>query len=61
MGERLAPLLEAGLTASRTSRKDIADPEPRPRDLSLDSTLFRSRFPGLATLSYEDECRRMMS
>jgi dTDP-4-dehydrorhamnose reductase len=61
MGTRLAPVLGADVVLTRASRTAASGAEPRPRDLSLDSTLFRARFPGIATRPYEEECRRMLN
>jgi dTDP-4-dehydrorhamnose reductase len=46
MGQRLAAFLgvpPAGIVAAR--REQVAAPEPRPRDTSLDSSRWRQRFP----------------
>jgi dTDP-4-dehydrorhamnose reductase len=63
IGQRLAGacgLSDRGLVRGSRSRSRtvVAGGEPRPRDLSLDSSVFRARFPGLGGLSFEDECRR---
>ena len=64
IGKRVAAVLglsdRALVPGSRTA---IASAEPRPRDLSLDSSVFRACFPdlaGRAPASFEDECRRML-
>ncbi len=45
MGQLLADALGIRLTIVRSSRNGTAQPEPRPRDVSLDSSRWRSRFP----------------
>jgi len=42
----------------RASRTSIGG-EPRPRDVSLDSTAFRRAFPGIAVEPFAKECARM--
>jgi dTDP-4-dehydrorhamnose reductase len=55
MGMRIAKWLEIEQPAiEKKSRLSIAG-EPRPRDVSLDTSLFREKFPGIATSSLEDE------
>jgi dTDP-4-dehydrorhamnose reductase len=60
MGDRLARHLgRSSATIARGVRAAVTGGEPRPRDVSLDSTAFRDRFPKLATASFEEECVRM--
>jgi dTDP-4-dehydrorhamnose reductase len=49
MGQRLADFLGVSSSAIvAVKRADIPSPEPRPRDTSLDSSRWRSLFPGLS-------------
>ncbi|HEV3342906.1 MAG TPA: SDR family oxidoreductase [Pirellulales bacterium] len=61
MGERLARVLgrEADSLVAVTRDSATAD-EPRPRDSSLDSSLWRSLFPRHPWPSYEEAQREMM-
>ena len=60
MGERLA--LHLGLQADLlipSSRTSMVG-EPRPRDVSLDRSLFDASFRDVARASFEDECAQML-
>jgi dTDP-4-dehydrorhamnose reductase len=62
MGRRLAAVLgvdDANIRA--VTRADLAAPEPRPRDLSLDSTHWRSLFPDLPWPTYEAALRTFLN
>lgn len=62
MGQRLADFL--GCDAScivPAARASAAAPEPRPRDLSLDSTRWCGLFPTLAWPCWEDALKQMIS
>lgn len=64
MGARLARVLgisEAEIDAllERASRTTVPG-EPRPRDLSLDTTLFHRLHPGRSSPRFEDEVTRML-
>lgn len=53
-GQRLAAYLKVRPElVQRASRLDNAAPEPRPADLSLDSTRFRNQFPGFRSQTLE--------
>jgi dTDP-4-dehydrorhamnose reductase len=61
MGIRLARHL--GLSDAsivRGSRNRASSPEPRPRDLALDSSRFRRLFPSPRRGDFEEECARML-
>jgi dTDP-4-dehydrorhamnose reductase len=53
---RMLGLDGAALTMARQS--DVAFPEPRPRDVSLDSTLWRSLFPTADWPTYAEAIRQ---
>jgi dTDP-4-dehydrorhamnose reductase len=60
MGDRLARHLGRSSSGiARGVRAAVTGGEPRPRDVSLDATAFRDRFPGIATAPFEAECVRM--
>lgn len=52
------PAAIAASSIERASRTSIGG-EPRPRDVSLDSTAFRRAFPGIADEPFAAECARM--
>ena len=54
MGERLARRLGCPANVAAVSRHSSGQPEPRPRDLSLDSSRWRALFPGEPWPSYAD-------
>jgi dTDP-4-dehydrorhamnose reductase len=61
MGQRLAAVL--GLDASvivSARREEVPAPEPRPRDVSVDSSRWRGLFRHLPWLGYEASLREMM-
>jgi len=61
MGTRLARVI--GIRAPSIvagTRTAVATPEPRPRDVALDSSKLRSCLPEITTGSFEDECRQML-
>jgi dTDP-4-dehydrorhamnose reductase len=61
MGQRLANALRADPSCIRAvSRHSVAAGEPRPRDTSLDSSLWRAAFPGLPWPSAEDALEAML-
>jgi len=60
MGLRLARVTGAPTSSLIASSRLSVGGEPRPADLSLDSSAFRRRFPGMATASFEEECARML-
>jgi hypothetical protein len=60
MGQRLAAFLQcdpASIVA--VQRNDVPAPEPRPRDVSLDSTRWCSLFPQHRWLSYDEALKQM--
>jgi dTDP-4-dehydrorhamnose reductase len=62
MGQRLAAFL--GFDASSivpAARSSASAPEPRPRDISLDSARWRGLFPNLAWPGWEDALKQMIS
>jgi dTDP-4-dehydrorhamnose reductase len=62
LGQRLAKYLNvsgAGLTSA--GRDSIAGAEPRPRDVSLDSTLWRTTFPKFQMPSFETALSDMLT
>ena len=60
MGARLARSLgaEPDTVFTRASRLDVGG-EPRPRDVSLEASMFRRAFPRVATDDFDRECARM--
>jgi dTDP-4-dehydrorhamnose reductase len=62
MGLRLARALHGDPSAFvGVSRKSTGSREPRPRDLSLDSTLWKQLFPDEPWPAFEDELGAMMA
>lgn len=60
MGERLAGFLgSAPSTLVPAERPVGGSTEPRPRDVSLDSSLWRDLFPAAAWPSWDEDIRRM--
>lgn len=53
MGQRLAAVLGCSDVALRPARRDDVPGEPRPRDVSLDSTRWRANFPHLPWPTFE--------
>jgi dTDP-4-dehydrorhamnose reductase len=61
MGRRLAAVLGADGANIRTVRRaDVPAPEPRPCDLSLDSSRWRSLFPSVPWPSYDEALRTFL-
>ena len=58
MGMRLARVLKIEPKVQAVSRTSLGG-EPRPKDVSLDSTKFHRLFGSIATRSFEEECARM--
>jgi dTDP-4-dehydrorhamnose reductase len=54
MGERLARLLGCAAKITAVSRNSAGQSEPRPRDVSLDSSRWRGLFAKMAWPRYED-------
>ena len=60
-GRRLARYLGVSdACVEEVSRLSVQGDEPRPRDLSLDSSKFITRFPHLAPPRFEDALRQML-
>jgi dTDP-4-dehydrorhamnose reductase len=60
MGQRLAAFLGADPSVIVPSRRDQAPAaEPRPRDISLDSSRWRGLFPGLPWPAWEEALRQL--
>jgi dTDP-4-dehydrorhamnose reductase len=60
MGRRLAAFLGVDAAVIVPARRaDVAAPEPRPRDTSLDSSRWRGLFPQLAWPCWEEALREM--
>jgi dTDP-4-dehydrorhamnose reductase len=60
MGRHLARFLGADLSVLQaTKQTDVSFPEPRPRDVSLDSTQFRRSFPDEPWPEFEEALREM--
>lgn len=61
MGRRLSAVLGADASVIMPARRDdVPAPEPRPRDVSLDSSRCRGQFPHLSWSGYEQSLRDMM-
>jgi dTDP-4-dehydrorhamnose reductase len=60
MGLRLAAVLKGDPAAVVATTRAAAGLADRPRDTSLDSTLWRRLFPGTGPAGYEDEVERML-
>ena len=62
MGRRLAGGLGIDPERVRSNRRtDAATAEPRPRDLSLDSSRWREAFPGLPWPGYAESVKRLLA
>jgi dTDP-4-dehydrorhamnose reductase len=60
MGRRLAAYLQADpATIVPTERRHFPSPEPRPRDTSLDCSLWRTRFPNQPWPIWEEALQEM--
>jgi dTDP-4-dehydrorhamnose reductase len=60
MGRRLAAFLGADASVTVPARReDVPAPEPRPRDVSLNSSRWRGHFPHLPWPTWEDALREM--
>lgn len=60
MGERLARVVGVMPAELRAASRTSAPGEPRPRDLSMDTTRLRALF-GEVSADFEEECRAMLS
>jgi dTDP-4-dehydrorhamnose reductase len=61
MGQRLAAFLGADASVIRARRRaDVPLTEPRPCDVSLDSSRWRQRFPGLPWPTWDEALREMI-
>jgi dTDP-4-dehydrorhamnose reductase len=62
MGQRLAAFLGVDASAFVPARREeVAAPEPRPRDTSLDSARWRGLFPRQPWHGYEESLREMVA
>jgi dTDP-4-dehydrorhamnose reductase len=62
MGQRLAKHLGADPTVIRPARREeFPAPEPRPRDVSLDSSRWRGLFPAQPWPGWEEALRELLS